>query len=167
MRIKIGGACSIYSRSAYSVVRKVARKEPPEDLDVDSMILGRINRLFYFHYKLSIWHDTNYIKHRVQRFIYCCVSICSWWIKVKVTLRSTVSRPVRHGARRPSGTRGQFFFLLEILFRKLRVCCFVEPSLTSGRVCNLLLLLVLASAVTLGSILSDEGSGLSCVSISL
>jgi hypothetical protein len=41
--------------------------------------------------------------------------------KVKVTLRPTVMRPVRLGVRRPSGTRDQFFFLLEILFRQLRV----------------------------------------------
>jgi hypothetical protein len=40
--------------------------------------------------------------------------------------------------RRPSGTRDQFFFLLEISFRLLRVCYFVAPSLTRGRVCNLL-----------------------------
>jgi hypothetical protein len=46
-------------------------------------------------------------------------------------------------------------------------CYFVAPSLTIGRVCNLLLLLVLASAVRLGSALSDERSGLSFVSISL
>jgi hypothetical protein len=32
-------------------------------------------------------------------------------------------------------------------FRQLRVCYFVAPSLTRGRACNLLLLLVLASAV--------------------
>jgi hypothetical protein len=37
-------------------------------------------------------------------------------VKVKVTLRPTISRPVRHGVRRPSGTRDQFFFLLEIFF---------------------------------------------------
>jgi hypothetical protein len=37
-----------------------------------------------------------------------------------------------------SGTRDQFFFLLEIFFRQLRVCYFVAPSLTRGRVCNLL-----------------------------
>jgi hypothetical protein len=30
------------------------------------------------------------------------------------------------------------FFLLEIFFRQLRVCYFVAPSLTRGRVCNLL-----------------------------
>jgi hypothetical protein len=47
--------------------------------------------------------------------------------------------------------RDQFFFLLEIFFRELRVCYFVAPSLTRGPACNLVLLLVLASAVTLGS----------------
>jgi hypothetical protein len=51
----------------------------------------------------------------------------------------------------PSGTRDQFFFLLEIIFRQLRVCYFVAPSLMSGRICNLLLLLVLTIAVLLGS----------------
>jgi hypothetical protein len=51
----------------------------------------------------------------------------------------------------PIWTREQFFFLLEIIFRQLRVCYFVAPSLKRGRVCNLLLLLVLASAVPLGS----------------
>jgi hypothetical protein len=66
------------------------------------------------------------------------------------------------GVRRPSGTSDQFFFLLEILFLTVAVCYFVVPSL-----CNLLLLLVLASAVPLGSALSDERSGLSFVSISL
>jgi hypothetical protein len=58
--------------------------------------------------------------------------------EVEVTLRPTVSRPVCPGVRRPSGTRDQFFFLLEISFRHLRVCYFVAPSLTRGRVCNLL-----------------------------
>jgi hypothetical protein len=47
--------------------------------------------------------------------------------------------------------RGQFFFLLEIVFRQLRVCYFAAPSLMRGRVCNLLLLLLLASAVPTGS----------------
>jgi hypothetical protein len=64
-------------------------------------------------------------------------------VKVKVMLQPTVSRPVRPGVRHPSGTRDQFFFLLEIFFRRLRVCYLVAPSLTKGRVCNLLLLTVL------------------------
>jgi hypothetical protein len=34
--------------------------------------------------------------------------------------------------------RDQFFFLLEISFRQLRLCYFIVPSLTRGRVCNLL-----------------------------
>jgi hypothetical protein len=46
------------------------------------------------------------------------------------------------GVRHPSGTRDQFFFLLEIFFRQLQVCYFVAPSLTRVRVCKLLLLLV-------------------------
>jgi hypothetical protein len=59
-------------------------------------------------------------------------------IEVEVTLRPTVSRPVSLGVRRPSGTRDQFFFTLEISFRQLRLGYFVAPSLTRGRVCNLL-----------------------------
>jgi hypothetical protein len=47
--------------------------------------------------------------------------------------------------------RDQFCFLLEIFFGQFRVCYFLAPSLTRGRVCNLLLLLLLASAVSLES----------------
>jgi hypothetical protein len=79
--------------------------------------------------------------------------------KVKVTLQPTISWPVHLGVRRPSGTRDQFFFLLEIFFQTVTVCYFVASSLTRGRVCNLLLLLVLACTVPLGSALSDERSG--------
>jgi hypothetical protein len=38
--------------------------------------------------------------------------------EVEVKLRPTVSRPVRLGVRHPSGTRDQFFFLLEIFLIK-------------------------------------------------
>jgi hypothetical protein len=58
--------------------------------------------------------------------------------KIKVTLRPTASRPVCLVVRHLFGTRDQFFFLLEIFFTQLRVCYFVVPSLTRGRVCNLL-----------------------------
>jgi hypothetical protein len=71
--------------------------------------------------------------------------------EVEVKLRPTVSMRVSLGVRQPFGTRNQFFFRLEIFFRQLRVCYFVAPSLTRGRVCNLLLLLVLTSAVPLWS----------------
>jgi hypothetical protein len=59
-------------------------------------------------------------------------------VQVEVNLRPTVTRPVCLGARRPSGTRDQFFFLLEMSCRQLQVSYFVAPSLTTGRVCNLL-----------------------------
>jgi hypothetical protein len=59
-------------------------------------------------------------------------------VEVEVNLRPTVSWPLCLGIRHPSGTRYQFLFLLEIFFRQLRVCYVVAPSLTRGRVCNLL-----------------------------
>jgi hypothetical protein len=86
----------------------------------------------------------------VQHFIEYTVLLVTgnvwyWWdielimkVEFEVILRPTVSRPVCLGVRRPSGTRDQFFFLLEISFRQLRVCYFVAPFLTRGRVCNLL-----------------------------
>jgi hypothetical protein len=70
--------------------------------------------------------------------------------EVEVKLRPTVSRPVRLVVRHPSWSRHQFFFLLDIFFSQLRVCYFVARSLTIGLFCNLLLLVVLASAVPLG-----------------
>jgi hypothetical protein len=59
-------------------------------------------------------------------------------VEVEVNLRPTVSRPVCPGVRRPSGTRDQYLFILEISFRQLRLCYFVVHSLTRGRVCYLL-----------------------------
>jgi hypothetical protein len=55
-----------------------------------------------------------------------------------VNLRPTVSQLVCPGVRRPFGTCDKFFFILEISFRQLRVCNFVAPSLTRGRVLKLL-----------------------------
>jgi hypothetical protein len=68
-------------------------------------------------------------------------------VEVEVKLRPTVSRLVHLSVRHASGTRDKFVFLLEIFFRQLRVCYFVAPSLTRGRFCNLLLLLVLSARV--------------------
>jgi hypothetical protein len=59
-------------------------------------------------------------------------------VEVEVNLRPTVRRLVCPGVRHPSGTSDQFFFLLEVSFRHLWVCYFAAPSLTRGRVCNLL-----------------------------
>jgi hypothetical protein len=68
-----------------------------------------------------------------------CSILCFELAEVEVNLRPTVSRPVYPGIRRPSGTCDKFFFRHEISFRQLRLCYFVAPSLTRGRVCNLLL----------------------------
>jgi hypothetical protein len=74
------------------------------------------------------------------------------WFKFEVKLRPTVSRPVCLGVRHPSGTRDQFFFLLGIFFRQLRVC-FVAPTLTRrrGLYFTVQLLPGFTRAITLGS----------------
>jgi hypothetical protein len=72
-----------------------------------------------------------------DRFV-CEYVVIEVEVEVEVNLRPTASRSVCSGVKHPSGTRDQFFFLLEISFRQLRVCYFVASSLTRGRVCNLL-----------------------------
>jgi hypothetical protein len=54
-----------------------------------------------------------------------------WTIHVEVEIEVEVN--LRPTVRRPSGTRDQFVFILEISFRQLRVCYFVTPSLMRGR----------------------------------
>jgi hypothetical protein len=69
-------------------------------------------------------------------------------VKIKIILRLTVCLGVRH----PSGAQDQTF----ITVRHLRACWRGAPSLNRGRVCRLQLLLVLGSAIILGS----ESSGI-------
>jgi hypothetical protein len=57
-------------------------------------------------------------------------------VKVKVILRSTVSRPVRPGIRPSSGSHYNFFC------RHLRVSSRGTPSLTTEQVCNVNLYLL-------------------------
>jgi hypothetical protein len=73
-------------------------------------------------------------------------------VEVEVNLRPTVSRLVRLGVRRPSGTRDKFVFLLEISFRQLRLLfCSALSEERTGLLFTVQLLLGLARAVTLGS----------------
>jgi hypothetical protein len=58
-----------------------------------------------------------------------------------------VLRPLYLGIKHPSGAYDQIF----ITVRQMRLCWFGALSLTRGRVCRLLFLLALSSAVILGS----------------
>jgi hypothetical protein len=59
-------------------------------------------------------------------------------VRVRVTLRLTVSQSVCLGVEPNLVQLTRVCFLLEISFRQLQVCNFVAPSLTRGLVCKLL-----------------------------
>jgi hypothetical protein len=102
-----------------------------------SGITKKISRLFPTH-DPQIQTPT---KCSITYYLYslgtCRIENKASW-NTEVNLRPTVSRPDCLGVRHPPGTRDEFFFLLEISFRQLRVYYFVAPSLTKGQVCNLL-----------------------------
>jgi hypothetical protein len=67
-------------------------------------------------------------------------------VKIKAMLWPTMSRPVCFDLGHPSGTRGQLFFLFFLNYLYTVADFFMwAPSLTTGRVCNLQLLLGLAN----------------------
>jgi hypothetical protein len=72
----------------------------------------------------------------------CYYMMYPYWtvkVKVKVILRTTVSRP---GVRHPFGTRDQFFSSSFNYFRQLWVYWCGAPTLTRSRVCSFQFLLV-------------------------
>jgi hypothetical protein len=103
------------------------------------------------------------VLYEVRKVYFCGEHVCLalWpgivWIFGQVFLENNLKLKLNYDrqsvslCQAPIGTRNQFFFLLEIFFKQLWVCYFVAPSLMRGRVCNLLLLLVLASIVLLVS----------------
>jgi hypothetical protein len=120
---------------------------PPSSLDADHSVSIKVEEVSDVEVEedpLLISSAGIEAEHAVSCFISVLTEVEA---EIEAKLRPTVSRPVRLGVRHPSGTHDQFFFLLEIFFRQLRVCYFVAPSLTRGRICILLLLLVLAISV--------------------
>jgi hypothetical protein len=68
-------------------------------------------------------------------------------LSLSLMLRPSLSRPVFLGVKYPSGAKDQIF----ITVRQLQVCWCGAPCRTRGRVCNLQLLLVVASTFIHGS----------------
>jgi hypothetical protein len=102
------------------------------------------NTLVYFKVQMLIFRTYRTLQEQEWTYFHpfpstpCHGNVFNRPLRSNGSLRLIISRPVCRGVRRPSGTCGQFFFLLKIYFRRLRFCNFVAPSLTRGWVCNLL-----------------------------
>jgi hypothetical protein len=93
-------------------------------------------RNVYYFYAVSIFfHADNFPNNLITLYLITPEIV---EVEIEVNLRPIVSRQVCLGVRHPYGTSDQFFFLLEIFFKQLQFCYFVAPSLTRGRVCNVL-----------------------------
>jgi hypothetical protein len=97
----------------------------------------RLQVLVFIDTQVS-WAVVGFPKIGGLSVLYCAEKNRSGQVRVRVTLRLTISQSVCLGIEPNLGQMTRVCFLLEISFRQLQVCNFVAPSLTRGRVCKLL-----------------------------
>jgi hypothetical protein len=87
----------------------MCRSPPPPIL-----IIVQVDLVHHFICGTSITTDTDINDHCTELIVFLQLPLVQLYSSraVAVNLRSTVSRPVCPGIRRPSGTCDQFFFLL-------------------------------------------------------
>jgi hypothetical protein len=91
------------------------------DQEVATATRGRVQLVTYIN-SVRISQDTQYISVMLPETLNIRPQRRSK-VKVEVTLRPSVSRPICLGVRAP-GNRDQFFFLLDDFFRHFRVLLF-------------------------------------------